>query len=233
MELAEEIDGDFETLHTLLSRYFGHISNLDIVRTQNELTDNPLFANRSRMIPAILIIEVGNCIINCIKYILSIQGITNPKVLGGRDPKFQYDIKKYTRIASYVMCEKHSRKKAVKVETTFKNMKDITGEILMTDLYRGGMEIIRFGSSDDKINIKSIAEVGIFAIGKGNAKHIKVKQINKYVDNQKYELSWPKKMEVDSILISLITAFEKTDILPLFDFLNEFIDLVLLYVYPL
>ena len=66
MEYAENLDKDFKLLYDLLSRYFGHVSNLDLVRINEELKNSELLSIRSQMIPLLLIIEVGNCIINCI-----------------------------------------------------------------------------------------------------------------------------------------------------------------------
>ena len=227
MEYAENLDKDFKLLYDLLSRYFGHVSNLDLVRINEELKNSELLSIRSQMIPLLLIIEVGNCIINCMTLLLEEQDKIVPSVTGGRKPHFSYSIKQYVRVSTYVMCEKHSRKSGVEVRTLCKNINGITGDIGFNDIYRGGMELMRFGKPEDKPEIKEIAGLGIFAIGRGKDEHIKVKVIKEHHNGEIYELSWPKQFEIDGMLLGIISGDNKVKEVPLFDFLNGFIEIVL------
>ena len=72
------------------------------------------------------------------KFLFAEQGKEVAAVTGGRKPHFSYSVKQYVRVSTYVMCEKHSRKNGVEVRTLCKNVKGITGDIGINDIYRGG-----------------------------------------------------------------------------------------------
>lgn len=227
MDYAENVDSDFKLLYDILSRYFGHTSNLDLVRINQEKTNTELLNVRSNMIPLLLIIEVGNIIVNCITKLLNAQRIHPPELTGGRQPHFSYSIKKYVRLSTYVMCERHSRNKVVKIRILYKSVKDVKGEVGINELYRGGMELVRFGKKEEKPEIKEIADFAIYALGPNKDKNVKVKLIKEHSDGEVYELSWPKNLEIDGSLLGMVAAQNEAQDIPLFDFINEFIGIVL------
>jgi len=176
------------------------------------------------VLPLLLIFDVGLCLVNVIREILKSQNITPENLTAGRNN--QYTAKAYLRIAAYVMCEKHSKNKGIPLRTLYNNIKDIKGKVGITNIYRGGMEIFRYGKPDEKPNISEIAGFSLFAVGKTNAEDIHVKLIKEAEKGEQYLFSWPKWLEIDATAITAITAIAAQNndgLFPLFDYVAEFI----------
>jgi len=226
MDFAESKDSDFKLLYEMLSRYFSHVSNLDPIRINLEIPKDQLLSTRSTTLPILLILETGMCIVNCISSLLQSQGSTPSELTGGRVGHFSYSIKKYLRIAEYVMCEKHTRNSGIPLATLYKGVKDVQEEIGITNIYRGGMELFRYGKPDEKPEIKNIAKFSLFAVGKAEESEVHVKLISKTVKKEQYQVSWPKWWEIDATAILQIAAQKREGLFPLFDFIEDFIKVV-------
>lgn len=226
LDFAEKQDSEFKLLYLMLSRYFGHISNLDLIRINQEIPKDKLLATRLQVIPILLIIDTGICFVRCISSILNSQGKTVPELTGGRKGLFSFSIKKYLRLSQYIMCDKHTRTFAIKFGVLFKGVKDISGEIGITDIYRGGMELFRYGNHTKKPTIKQISGFAIFALGRHFDDQIKVNIISQTDKGEHYQFSWPKWLEIDATVVSQIAAQKRKDDFLMFDYVEQFINVV-------
>ena len=227
MDFAKASDADFQILYDMLSRYYGHISHLDTVKINNTQAQNRLLVVRSQILPILLIFDVGQCFVRAISALLVDQGKPSPDVVAGRNN--QISVETYMRVAAHVMCEKHSKGKAISLSTLYSGIKDVHGQVGITDIYRGGMDVYRYGDPKERPQIKEIAGFSLFAIGKADPNDVKVKLVKKDTKGEKYQLSWPKHFEVDATTIAGIASQKKNQVYPLFDYVSDFIKAVNLH----
>ena len=123
------------------------------------------------------------------------------------------------------MCEKHSRKKAVKLGMLFNSVDGIDGEVGITDVYRGGMEIFRYGLDTKMPDHAKIAEFAIFVIGKkADQDLVKVKLLDAQANQQHYQVGWPKEWELTFASVGMLARSPNE--VPLFDYVSEFLKLL-------
>lgn len=134
--------------------------------------------------------------------------------------------KGYVRTASYFMCEKHSKSQGIPLRTLFNNIRNVPGQVGITNIYRGGMEVFRYGSPDEKPSISDIAGFSLFAVGKAKPEDIRVKVIKEAEKGEQYQVSWPKWFEIDATSISAIATQNNDKSIPLFDYVSDFIKAV-------
>lgn len=224
MDFANENLPGFRVMYDdMLSRYFGHISNLDKFRVDERLEKDTLFSSRTRVLPLVIIVEVGNIIVSAMSELLEEQGHKHEEPQVGVKGELLCSVKKYIRLASLVLSEKHSRNKPLSIRIKMYNLKDIRGDIVVNELYRGGMEIVRIGEQKDKPSPQKLAELKIFAIGRTNADNVTVKTLSESDTGEKYELSWPKHIEVDSFFIGIMASHLQQEVDELGDFLSDYI----------
>lgn len=217
-------DYSLKEIYDILSRYFGHISHLDRVPISFDDQKDKLLAIRSRTIPLFLLFDVGHCVANLVGRLLEVQGIAPPAIVSGRSQKV--NPYKFMRLAAYIMCERHTVKKGASLGILYKDVKDVVGDVGITEFYRGGMELYRYGSADDeKPTHDALAEFSIFVIGRVNKDQIKVKLEREAPKGEKYRISWPKTFEIDGSTLA-IKASDNTDPVPFFDYVTEFVNVV-------
>jgi hypothetical protein len=218
------MDDSLVEIYGILSRYFGHISHLDRVPISFDDPKDKLLAVRSRTIPLFLLFDVGHCVANLVGRLLEVQGITAPTIVTGRSGRV--NPYKFMRVAAYIMCERHTVNKGASLGILYKKVKDIVGDVGITDFYRGGMELYRYGSeADKKPTHEAIAEFSIFVIGKVDKDQIKVKLERAAPKGEKYRISWPKTLEIDGSALAL-KASDNTDPIPFFDYVTEFVKVI-------
>ena len=223
-DAAIKKDPEIRILHDMLSRYFSHISHLDRVEIKGLNDRDKLLAARANLIPYLLIFDVSHCLTTFIKSLLIAQGVTPSPLTGGRVGQFTPI--NYIRTATYILCERHSRKNGIQLSTLISNMLDIKGEIGIRDIYRGGMEIHRYGESEDQPRWDKVAWFATFAVGQGaDPNQVKVKLIEKASHGEIYEISWPKSFEVTFVAVGIVASHLQTPY-PLFDYLSDFVDLI-------
>lgn len=211
-------------LYGILSRYFGHISHLDRVPISYDDPKDKLLATRAQIIPLLLLFDVGHCVANLVGELLTAQGKIPPPIVSGRSGKVNPH--KFVRLAAYVMCERHTVKQSVNFGCLYKGIKGIVGEIGITDIYRGGMVVFRYGSAvDEKPTHKALAEFAIFIVGYTEADKIKVKLEKELPKGEQYLISWPKTFEIDGSALA-IKASDYTDAYPFFDYVSAFIKVI-------
>lgn len=211
-------------LYGILSRYFGHISHLDRVPISFDDPKDKLLATRAQTIPLLLLFDVGHCVTNLVGELLTVQGVTPPPIVSGRSKKVNPH--KFIRLAAYVMCERHTIKQGMNFGMLYKGIKNIVGDIGITDIYRGGMDVYRYGSASDvKPTHEALAEFAIFAIGYTEIDKIKVKLEKEAPKGEKYRISWPKTYEIDGSTLAL-KASDNTEAYPFFDYMSAFIKVI-------
>lgn len=170
-DAAGTMDNTLVDIYGILSRYFGHISHLDCVPISFDDPKDKLLAIRSRTIPLFLLFDVGHCVANLVGRLLEVQGITPPPIVSGRNQKVNPC--KFMRLAAYIMCERHTLKKGASLGILYNNIKDIVGKVGITDFYRGGMALYRYGSPNDEKPtheaLESVSKVmmGVPVVGRG------------------------------------------------------------------
>jgi len=205
----------------ILSRYYNHISHLDTLSVDPADKNAPKLSARLSALAPLHVFDVGVCLGRAIEHLLTECNIKILPFEAGR-VEHRYDPVKYVRAAEYVMCEKHSRNKAIELRMLMTNMKEITGQVGITDVYRGGMVIIRYGEVSDKPTHEVISGLSIFAIGnKTDQSSVKAKLVDEQEETQQYELSWPKQWDITYALIALMARNPQE--FPMFDYVTEFV----------
>jgi len=226
MEFAEKKDSDFKVLYDMVSQYFAHASKMDAMALGNTSEKDNMLQMRAISLPLLLIFDAGQRIVVLIEALLKDQGVIFESAVGGRVSEgFKFNLNKYVRICTYVICEKHSPKKGVPMATLFKNIREIQGEIGINIIYRGGMEVVRFGDPESRPDPKDVAHFAWYAIGKGNDDKVKVK-CEEDNNGERYSLSWPKYLELESSGLVMVSAYSKGREFPFFDYINEFLNVI-------
>ena len=132
---ARTQDKMLKELYDILSRYYSHISHLDRVPLKYDEPKDRLLAARSVTIPLFLLFDVGHCVLNFVSELLISQGKTAPPVVCGRSQKV--NPYRFMRVASHVMCEKHSVSRAVKFGVLYNNSAGISGNVGITNHLQG------------------------------------------------------------------------------------------------
>ena len=105
-------------------------------------------------------------------------------------------------------------------------MSDIKGEIGIKDVYRGGMDIHRYGKAEDRLTPDRIVQLAIFAVGQdADTTEVKVKLVEEAANGEKYEISWSKSYEMTYVMVGIFAARIQTPY-PLFDYLSDFVNLI-------
>jgi hypothetical protein len=208
-----------------VSQYFAHASSMDSIALGNSSDKDKLLQQRTKILPLLLLLDIGHRMVMLIKSLAADQGVDLAELTGGRVGHYKYDIDRYVRVSAYIMCEKHSRRKGVPISTLMKNLSDLPGEVGITDIYRGGMELARFGDPKDRPNPSAIADFAWWGIGKKHGDKVKVKCDEVMPNGERYILSWPKSLEIDSVAIGMVAGSGRGDF-PLFDYLTDFIKLI-------
>jgi len=228
MDYANSKDKDFKALYDLLSRYFGHLGKLDNLIINKKSKKFDFLNKRVQTIPYLLILEIGLRIFECIKQNLDTNTIQYKPLTSG-NIKTPYSIENYIRICSYIICEKHSRKKSLNLGLLIKNVVELNNSnIGITDVYRGGMTLFRFGDNASKVETKKMQIASIFVLGPLSEKtRVNVKLIESTDAGEHYELNWDKTLELSSSAIFILAA-SKTNKTPteFFDYVGELVDLI-------
>lgn len=223
MDLAVSKDAELGVLYDeVLSRYYNHLSHLDTLSVSPTDKNAPKLTARLSALAVLHVFDVGVCLGRSIEHQLKERKIKVRPFEGGRKGH-EYDPVRYVRVAEYVMCEKHTRKNAVRLGMLINGMQDVTGRVGLTDVYRGGMEVIRYGDVSDKPTHESISELAIFAVGnQTDSSRIKVKLVEENSKGQRYELNWPKEWDLTFPLVALLARNPQE--FPIFDYVTEFIE---------
>lgn len=223
-DAASEQDKMLKELYDILSRYYGHISHLDRVPVKFDDPKDRLLAVRSVTIPLFLLFDVGHCVLNLVSELLTAQGKTPPPVVSGRNQKV--NPYRFMRVASYVMCEKHSVKKAFKFGVLYNGIAGISGQVGITNIYRGGMDVYRYrADGEDPAHVPShgqMAEFAVFAVGYQNKDAIKVKLEEAYPKGEKFRVTWDKTFEIDGSCLAQHASQRISDPYPFFDYVSAF-----------
>ncbi|WP_143751801.1 hypothetical protein [Maribacter sp. 4U21] len=226
-EFANSMDSEFELFYDMISQYFAHASKLDGIIIENNSDKDKLLNMRAKALPLIFLFEAGHRIKVLFESLLTEQAIPfSPPVGGNVKEGFKFDLIKFVRLCSYVTCEKHTPKKGVPISTLFKNIKEIKGTIGINSVYRGGMELVRFGKPEEIPEPKEIADFGWYGIGRNHDDKINVKCIKKDTKGEVYRLSWPKSIELDSSGIAFVAAQANGETIDFFDYMKEFIKII-------
>ena len=225
IEAAQKKDSSIGVVYNdMLSRYFSHLSHLDIITIEETKKNKTKLKTGAQILPLLLIFDVGNCLVNVIEHLLRENHITAEPFTGGRTGH-EFKAVNYIRAATHVMCEKHSRQKAVSLSLLINNIADMKGQIGLTDIYRGGMEIHRYGSPKEKPGIEQIKELSIFAIGRADPKRIAVNIKAATLKGEKYSLRWPKEWDVTYAAIGMV-ARNTNQNYEIFDYVSSFVRLM-------
>jgi hypothetical protein len=206
----------------MLSRYYSHLSHLDGISFDQ--IPKRKFIHGTQILPMLLLFDVGNCLVNVMEHLLFENKIASEAFTGGRTGH-EFKAAEYVRASTYVMCEKHSRKKPVPLSLLLKNIAGINGDIGLTGIYRGGMEIFRYGDAASRPELEKIKECAIFAIGNADSKRIVVDLKDIKPKGERYELRWPKDWEVTYSAIAMVSR-HATEQFELFDYITDFVSLI-------
>jgi hypothetical protein len=129
------------------------------------------------------------------------------------------------RLAAYVMCERHTVSRGVNLGVLFNNIAEIEGQVGLTDLYRGGMEVFRYGDPTRKPTHAEMAGFALFAVGRVDPETVRVKLLKETPKGEQYLFSWPKTYEIDDSVLCMVAADHRPP-LSFFDYVSEFIKVV-------
>jgi hypothetical protein len=217
-------DSDISILYNeMLSRYFSHLSHLDVITISETKKNKDKLKAGTQILPMLLLFDVGNCLIKVIEHLLYENSVSVKPFTGGQTGH-EFKAVDYIRIASYVMCEKHSRKNAIPLSLLLKSIPGFKGEFGITDIYRGGMDLKRFGLPSDAPNPDTLKGLSKFAIGNADEKRIVVDLKKQHKGGEEYEVRWPKEWDISSTPIALIARNPKQEY-AMFDYITEFVRL--------
>lgn len=225
IDFAHSNDSILSMLYDMVSQYFAHASKMDGMVLEHKSEKDMLLLTRIRVLPLLLLLDVGSRFVTLIQALLDDQEIVYDLPVGGRVPKFSFNIDWYVRLCTYVMCEKHSAKRGINISTLYKNTKEIQGEIRITTIYRGGMEVVRFGDSSETPDPSKIASFAWYAIGRNHDNKVKVKCVSKSSDGERYLLNWPKHLELEGAGLAMIAAHGNSN-LDFFDYITTFLKVI-------
>lgn len=228
VELARSGDDRFGALYDMTSQYFAHSSKMDSVVLEQKNEKDALLRQRAKALPLLLIFETGQRIVNLLQALGLDQKVEMSVLDGGRKTYFSYDLDKYVCVSAHIMCEMHTLKNGLALSTLYKNDAEVKGSVGIRDIYRGGMTLERIGSPEEKPNREAIAGYAIFAIGKGFESVTKAKLIEEDERGERYTLSWPKHIEVDSTVPCFIANNERKEKFEYdwFDYVDKFIEVI-------
>jgi hypothetical protein len=206
----------------MLSRYYNHLSHLDGIAVNPQAKYSEKYFRGAKILPLLLLFDVGNCLVRIIEHLLKENGLSVRPFVGGRTGH-EYSAQKYIRIATSIMCEKHTRNNAVELGLLIKNIPGFHGDIGITDIYRGGMEVFRYGDSHIKPPIQKILEVAVFAVGNRDHRRICVEQKDSTSNGERYELRWPKEWDITGTSVGFVARQSKQEF-PLFDYVSSFVN---------
>lgn len=222
---AKRFDSDFGNIYDMVAQYFAHASRMDSVSISGTSQKDKLFTTRAKLLPLLLLMDIGHRLVLLISSLLEDQSIPYVKLQGGRDPsQLSIDLNKFVRLCAYIICEKHSINKGLPIKMLMKNVKDVTGDVGLNSIYRGGMELVRFGSPEDKPEPSKLVGLSYFAIGRENEKTVKVKLVKESHNGEVYKMSWSKDLEIDSTCLAFIAGSSQQ--FPLFDYITAFLDVI-------
>jgi len=202
-------DADISILYNeMLSRYFSHLSHLDVITISEIKRNKDKLKTGAQVLPMLLLFDVENCLIKVIEHLLNENNVSVEPFTGGRTGH-EFKAVDYIRIANYVMCEKHSRKKAISLSLLLKNISGFKGEFGITDIYRGGMDLKRFGLPSDAPNPDTLKGFSKFAIGNANEKRIIVDLKKQEKNGEEYKIRWPKEWDISASTIALMARNPK------------------------
>ena len=159
VDAAASADSDLRfVFHDLLSRYFTHVSHFDLVQKQYgpELPTDLEF--RLRYVPFLLLHDVGERLGRWFDDLSLRHSLGFPRRTQGKSGH-EYSIEAYTRLAALALCEKHSQSTAFELGVLFANTAEVKGQVGLTRLYRGGMEVYRYGGPEDAPTNADMCEV--------------------------------------------------------------------------
>ena len=219
---ANTQDPELQVIYSILSRYFGHISHLDRVPISFEDEKDKLLASRSITIPLFLLFDTGHCLLELVSALLKSQGEALAPVVTGRSQRV--NPYKFMRLAAHVMCEKHSIGTPVKFGMLYNNIQGIKGQVGITNIYRGGMDVYRYRKdpNDEKPTHDDLAGFAVFAVGYRDKNDIKVKLIEEKQKGERWRIGWGKTFEIDGSCLAM-KASDNTGALPFFDYVSSFI----------
>lgn len=227
MEFAEKKDAEFKTLYDMVSQYFAHASKMDAIALGNTSEKDKMLQMRAKSLPLLLLFDVGQRISVLIEVLLNDQGIKYESAVGGRVSEgFRFNLDKYVRVCTYVTCEKHSPKKGVPMATIYTGIREIEGKVGINTIYRGGMELVRFGDPANRPDPKDVAHFAWYAIGREHDDKVKVKCEEEHKNGEIYRLSWPKSLELDSSGLVMVAAHSQGQEFPFFDYVDEFLNVI-------
>ncbi len=224
MELARMRDPLHKSLYDMVSQYFAHASKMDGISLGMVTKKDEMLGMRVRVMPLLLLLDVGSRLAFLIQALLEDQDIDYEPPHGGKE-EGKFDIELYVRGCAYVMCEKHSPKKGVRMATLFRNMAEIKGEVGITTIYRGGMEVYRYGKPEDKPNYRDISDFSWYGIGRGHDDQVKVECVEENKTGERYKLRWPKHLELDSSGVAAV-AQQGVPNVAFFNYINAFLKLL-------
>lgn len=222
MEEAHQLDPSFTQLYDMVSQYFAHASKMDGMVLGHESEKDQLLLMRTRVLPLLLLLDAGQRFVTLIEKLLVDQCIDYKPPTGGRSPEFSFNLDWYVRMCAYVMCEKHSPKRGVAIATLHENIGEIEGRVGINTIYRGGMEVSRFGDPNKKPDPSDIASFAWFGIGKGHDDKVKVKCEKIETNGELYRLNWPKSLELDSTGLAFVASHGRGS-LEFFDYITAFL----------
>ena len=140
---------------------------------------------------------------------------------------YEFATHRFMRVASYVMCEKHSVKNAVTFGVLYNGVAGIPGQVGITDIYRGGMDLYRYRADGEEPaqvpNHGQIAEFALFAVGYRDKDAVKVKLERKAPKGEKFRVSWDKTFEIDGSCLAQHASQTISDSYPFFDYVSAFV----------
>jgi hypothetical protein len=207
LEEAQKRDNTINTLYGLLSRYFIHLSYWDSLVLDDKSSQTQTYLKRIEVLPSMLLYDIGNCFQNVISQHLSEKGKSIPEMTGGRND--QYRPLDYIRISQYLFSEKHRKKKGVQLRALF-NETDIEGQVGITEIWRGGMEMFRYGDPKKKPEMSSLNEFAILALGKGyKESEVRIHHRKDGSKGEKYEFTWQNPTKSARLLLVLLHGITK------------------------
>lgn len=223
---AQRFDDDMNVFYMdILSRYFAHVSHFDLVQKQivpPGITGDPM-DERLRLLPIILLFDVGERLCVWLEHMIAEIGGKVPARLGGKDGL--YDLNRYVRLAMHAFCERHRPGKAIELRTLYTGLKDIEGKVGITKIYRGGMELFRYGDPAKAPATPELKEFAMWAVGREvNWDKVRIYRRKRAPKGERYEVVWPKDWEVCFLLLAnTATMMMRQDLpVPMFDYITEF-----------
>jgi len=214
-------------IYNLLSRYFSHISYVESFSNRCKVSEN--FADDymnndgSMHYGYLLYVVIVFDVINLYSKLIE-KHVANKSERKYITRKFSVKNEKIIFICKSLFGGYFTKKNPLKISMLYKNVKNMNGDVGITNVYKNKMQIVWFGK-DDKPNFELLKEMAIFIVGSNHnyKKHLKIYCRSKDKNSATYEIEWDKSLHYNktAILFASTNIEESTDSI-FIDYIDKF-----------